>query len=123
MKYLEIEGEFECFEQRYQKYQSWIRFLPYDFKEVPTILEKLDPTSKLLKNIENMINLAASLKVDVTEEMKKLNLLRQWCKLSEKILSCKKKPTINAVQNLKIIMEKVRYPENQVSKNIIRLDS
>ena len=48
--------------------------------------------------------------------------MRQWCKLSEKVLTCKRKPSINAIQNLKIIVDKIRYPNNEIKKNIINLD-
>lgn len=56
--------------------------------------------------------------------MYKFCLLRQWCRLTEKInLIYKAKPTINAVQTLKSLIDKTQYPENNLWKKVSDLDT
>ena len=72
-----------------------------------------------MKTIEILLNNASQINLDLTEETNKLCIIRQWCKLSEKVLSCKRKPSINAVQNLKTLIDKIKYPHNEVRRNIL----
>lgn len=59
-------------------------------------------------------------RVNLSVELSKLCLLRQWCRLTEKILLLfKSKATINSIQNLKSLMEKVQYPQNLLHKKVV----
>lgn len=57
----------------------------------------------LLKVLEQKMANIPPLQVDFSTEIKKMSLLKQWCLLSDKILSTKRKPTINAVQTIKTL--------------------
>ena len=101
--YFGLEEKFSEFEEKYEAYNKWIRTINKKASEIPVVLEKLESTQALLKSIESLMNSANQLDLKVTEEINKLGVLRQWCKLSEKVLSCKRKPSINAIQNLRIL--------------------
>lgn len=121
--YFKLEEEFSDFFVKYDSYRSWYEELKYNGLEIPGVLENLELTQNLIKDIEQMLSNADFLELNLFQEKTKLCILKQWCKFSEKILSFKRKPSINAVQNLKILAEKIRYPSNAVKKRIISLDA
>lgn len=54
-------------------------------------------------------------------EVKKLSILKLWCKLSQKFITeCKenRKFTILSIQNLKQNIDKMHYPNNNIRKII-----
>lgn len=85
------------------------------------VLEDKTRTNELLALIEKKKAEAEELDFDISTELKKLHVLKNWAILSMKLYTLPK-ATITAISNTKSLMSKINYPRNQIRAQVERLD-
>jgi hypothetical protein len=121
INYTKSNEKYFYFEDLWQSYEDWKRDLEEKFKDVEKVLEDKTRTNELLAMIERKKVEAEELDFDISSELKKLHVLKNWAILSMKLYTLPK-ATITAISNTKSLMSKINYPRNQIRAQVERLD-